>query len=158
MTTVLLCRSDVLPVFEPIIASLINQGYKAALRVIVGDPAQLLAAEIDYEPNRMPIVVRVGPDFVDDPDASDFAFWQIVSDHKENRPKVYITGANDGSGLFGGKKAVHYFRDFLLSELAQGNENTLNVRRFIYIHAMDNVDSGALQTVVSMLREQSDAL
>ena len=156
MNTVLLCRSAALPVFEPIVDLLVKEGYKAALRIIIGNPVQLLAAEIEYEPHRMPIIVRVGPDFAEDSNASDFEFWQLVADHRKNKPKP--SSDQEGMPLFGGKKMVVYFRELLLSELAPENRITQNVRRFVSIRAMDNADSLAMQMVVDMLREQCDAL
>jgi hypothetical protein len=71
----ILARTKQVPAMEQIVERLCQAGYDAKQENVCGHATTSLAAEIRYAPNRLPIVVNIMHDLVDDPDEADYE-WE----------------------------------------------------------------------------------
>ena len=157
MTTLILCRTREVPTPEQIAEALCQKGYNAFVEA-VNTPAASVAAEIRYAPNRMPIIIRYGRDFLDEFDGSEVELWHSLGNLQRNRPETSAVNRVGDFTLFPNKKAVHIFREKMLSELVPNEEARAEVRRFIYVYALESTDQKALGIVIDLVQAQTDGL
>ena len=155
---VLLSQAKELPRLEQVRIDLATKGDGSArVESASKGPGASSAVEIVYEPQRMPVTARFGEDFVDT-DYVDHEFWQVVESSNAKKRVLASPVVNGEITIYEGKSRQHFYRNALLEELAPDGKDTRNVRRFIYINALENVDSKALEAIVEVIRMQTDAL
>lgn len=75
MTTYILCRSRNVPTHEQIAQALRRVGYDVIVENIRGQQTTSLTAEIRYASNKLPIVIDVMHDLIDDFSEGDDEYW-----------------------------------------------------------------------------------